>query len=117
MAPAPTTRTRMDLLLVFVGRVGSGEWRIGSSEWGQYPAAASFATRHSLFARLHHFLDVAQLFLAEKHLLAHEEGRRAERAAFDGRLGVLDQLRLDVGFLGTGEQLGSVEPGGSECLA
>src|SRR6266851_2011441 len=56
-------------------------------------------------------LDLAQLLLAEKHFLADEEGRRAEGAAFDRRLRVLDQLRLDVPFLRAGEQFCCVEAG------
>ena len=60
------------------------------------------------FAR-NQFLDLAQLLLAEKHFLADEEGRRAERAALDRRLRVLDQLRLDVGLLRAREQFRRIE--------
>src|SRR6266849_1172466 len=55
------------------------------------------------------FLDLAQLLLAEKHLLADEEGGRAERAAVDGCLRVLDQLRLDLGLLRARKQFCRIE--------
>src|SRR6266849_10885529 len=60
------------------------------------------------------FLDLAQLLLAEKHFLADKESRRAEGAALDRGLRVLDQLRLDVGVLGAREQLWRIEAGGGE---
>src|SRR5260370_33350979 len=62
----------------------------------------------------HHLLDLAQLLLAEEHLLADEEGRRAERAALDGRLRILDQLGLHVRLLRACETLCPVEPARSE---
>src|SRR4029077_2495083 len=55
--------------------------------------------------------DLAQLFLAKKHFLADEEGRRAERAALDGCLGILDQFRLRVSLLRSCQQLCGVEAG------
>ena len=57
------------------------------------------------------FLDFAQLLLAEEHFRADEEGRRAERAALDGDLRVLDQLRLDVGLQRAREQFCGIEAG------
>src|SRR5438552_11804548 len=68
-----------------------------------------------LFAR-DHFLDLAKLLLAEKHFLADEEGRRAERAALDGGLGVLDQPRLDIGVLRTRQQFCCIEAGRGQRL-
>jgi hypothetical protein len=65
---------------------------------------------HFAFPR-NQFLDFAQLLLAEKYLLAHEKRRRAERAALDRGLGVLDQFGLDLGFLRARKQLGAVEAG------
>src|SRR5258705_1244282 len=61
-------------------------------------------------------LDLAQLLLAEKHFLADEKGRRAERAALDRGLGVLDQLRLDVGFLRARKQFCRIEAGARKSL-
>src|SRR5581483_3829257 len=55
------------------------------------------------------FFHLAQLLLAEEHLLADEEGRRAERAAVDGGLGVSDQLALHVGFLRARQEFRAVE--------
>src|SRR3954453_2793593 len=117
MAPAPTTRTRMGYSpcssCVIARSEATKQSRVPPTTLDCF---ASLAMTVWSLAR-DHFLDIAQLFLAEKHFLADEEGRRAERAAFDGRLGVLDQFRLDVGILGTGEQLCSVGLGGDECLA
>src|SRR6266436_6463963 len=62
-------------------------------------------------------LDLAQLLLAEKHFLADEKGRRAERAALDGRLRVLDQLHLDVGILRARQQFCRIEAGVRKRLA
>src|SRR5437588_4431245 len=61
-----------------------------------------------LFAR-DHFLDFAKLLLAEKHFLADEKCRRAERAALDGGLGVLDQPGLYIGVLRACQQPGGIE--------
>src|SRR5215216_3578107 len=63
-----------------------------------------------------HFLDFAQLLLAEEHLLADEKCRRTERAALDRGLGGFDQLGLDVGILRAGKQFCRIETGGAERL-
>src|SRR6266496_2150061 len=96
-------------------RMANREWRMGSSESRAHRAALPFAARHSLFA-LQRFLDFAQLFLAEEHLPADEEGRRAEGAALDGGLGVLYQFALHIRILRAGEQFCGVEARGGERL-
>src|SRR5579872_2377235 len=58
-----------------------------------------------------HLLDITQLFLAEEDFLADKESRRAERAALDCGLCVLDQLRLDVGIPGAREQFDRIDAG------
>ena len=82
------------------------------SLWGRWFDAAHARlltmTESRSFPR-NHFLDFAQLLLAEEHLLADEKRRRAERAALDGRLRVLDQPGLDVGILRAGEQFCGIE--------
>src|SRR5689334_24254922 len=78
------------------------------------PITAHVALRFckvSLLRSGHHFLDVAQLLLAEKHFLADEEGRRTECAALHRRLRVLHQLRLDLRILRAREQFCRVQPG------
>ena len=82
------------------------------------PNHSLFAIRHSL---PYHFPETIsstsrKLLLAEEHFLADEEGRRAERAALDRGLGVLDQLRLDVGVLRTREQFCGIEAGRGQRL-
>src|SRR6185312_14839480 len=62
-------------------------------------------------------LDVAQLVLAEKHLPADKEGRRAERTAVDGVAGQVDQLLFDVVLLRPRDQAVDVEPGRLEGRA
>src|ERR1700722_2795450 len=49
-------------------------------------------------------LDVAELILAEKHLLAHKKRRRAKRPALDRIGGVFNQLLLDIVLLGARDQ-------------
>src|SRR5438445_13012661 len=46
-----------------------------------------------------HFLNVAQPVLAEENFTADEEGRRAESAALDRALRIVEQPRLDRGVL------------------
>ena len=65
----------------------------------------------------HHFLDFAQLLLAEEYLVADEEGRRAEGAALDRFLGVLDQLCLDVGLLARASSFAPSRPDEVSALA
>src|ERR1700730_16420144 len=62
-----------------------------------------------------HLFDLAQLLLAEKHFLADKECRRAECAALDRGLGILDQLCLDVGLLSAREQPCRIEAGRGQC--
>src|ERR1700734_2319651 len=78
---------------------------------GEMDCFASLAMTVLLLPR-DHFLDLAQLLLAEKHFLADKECRRAEGAALHGRLGVFDQFCLYVGILRTRQQLCPVEAGG-----
>ena len=49
--------------------------------------------------RQDHFLDLAQSVFAKEDLIADKEGRRAERAARDRALGIVEQPRLDLGVL------------------
>ena len=48
--------------------------------------------------------NLAQAVLAEVHLLADEEGRRAEDTALDGGVGVGDQRLLDRRIAGQGDE-------------
>src|SRR6478735_12247067 len=108
MAPAPTTRIRMGLSLLFLAVVlafaGTTSRRLFD-----FPTSRKSLPRH-------HLLDLAQLLLAEEHLVADEEGRRAERDASDSLLGVLDQSALHLRFPGAGEQLLCVKAGGRQRL-
>src|SRR5262249_55950474 len=61
-------------------------------------------------------LDFAQLLLAEEHLLADKESRRAECAALDRRLRVLEQLCLHIRLLRAGQQLRAVKAGRGQRL-
>src|SRR3954471_20345053 len=141
MAPAPTTRIRMGLSLLLI--LFFSPWRnpapippTANCRTSRSPSLSPNAIRWLwvlAFARTtsktlfgfppskkslprDHLLDLAQLFLAEEHLAADEEGRRAERPACDGLLGVLDQSALHLGFPGAGEQLLRVEAGGRQRL-
>ena len=49
-------------------------------------------------------LHIAELVLAEEHLISNEESRRAECAAVDGVGGPIDQPLLDVILLRTRKQ-------------
>ena len=69
---------------------------------GYFPATISSTSR--------------KLLLAEEHFLADEEGRRAERAALDGVLRVLDQLGLHVGVLRARQQFCGIEAGRGQRL-
>src|SRR5260221_1106402 len=60
------------------------------------------------------FLDLTQPVLAEKHLVADEEGRRAKRATRHRPAGVVDQPLLDVVLPGAGDQAIDVDAGGEE---
>src|SRR5258708_915311 len=63
------------------------------------------------------FLDLAQSILAEEHLVADEEGRRAELAARDRTARVVDQLLLDVILLCPRDQTVDIDAGGQKCVA
>src|SRR5438477_7417419 len=119
MAPAPTTRIRMglSLLLLLLSMAVYLSRHCERSEAIRNAATITFCRwgMRRLPSR-HHLLDLAQLLLAEEHLVADEEGRRAERAARDRGLGVLDQLGLDVGILRAREQLCAVEAGCGQRL-
>ena len=59
--------------------------------------------------RQDHFLDLAQSVFAKEDLIADKEGRRAERAARDRALGIVEQPRLDLGVLDQRRKLFGVE--------
>src|SRR6202790_5844035 len=62
------------------------------------------------------FLDIAELVLAEEHLLANEKRRRAETSARHRVGGVVDQLLLDVVLLGAGNQAVDIDAGQDEGI-
>src|SRR6516165_4954518 len=47
--------------------------------------------------RQHQFFNIAQPVFSEEDLVADKEGGRPERPAGDRTLGVVEQLRLDIG--------------------
>jgi hypothetical protein len=49
--------------------------------------------------RQNHLLDIPESVFAEKDLVIDKEGWRAEGAALDGALRVIEQLRSDLGIL------------------
>src|SRR5262245_12432308 len=63
------------------------------------------------------FLDVAQLVLAEEHLLADEKRRRTENATTDRVGGEVNQPLLDVVLLSPRDQAVDIDAGGFECRA
>src|SRR5437764_2731345 len=106
MAPAPTTRIRMglSLLLLLLSMAVYLSRHCERSEAIRNAATITFCRwGMSGLPSRHHLLDLAQLLLAEEHLVADEQGRRAERAARDRLLGALEQSALDFRLLGAGD--------------
>src|SRR5437868_6763169 len=74
-------------------------------------ASAAFNPATTASAARNKLLDLAQLFLAEKHFVTDKERRRAERTSRHRHFRVLDKLRLDFRFLRPREQLWGIEAG------